>query len=484
MPSDIQTSINSPLSVMVRGIYATALTKIFLDNGIPVSNPSRVIQERFGDVFSLEPPKAMVLHNKNMNSLLVQGEKELVEKVVEILRKELKFSAYIRKWSVRPIYKMKILSKEGGLYKVEINGETYELFSRRKYTEGDYTLGSPVGSLQSKVLSDEVSIQGKYVVVYLKEGEVKFGKAIKSQKEDLEKLMSMLDRANLEIFVKDSAEKADLTEVLEETQNCVNRALEIIKKAEKIDTGLVDDGEYYYEILISLPDMLKLDEVRSLVVPTISYHHLIKSMGDAKYSYIVDLLEKGGAPREVGKYLYKGIIKSSKEKTGGPGIILHRKLSGEVHVMRGFVRKFDENTIEIGRFIKSSGTYDGLNVPREPGDYVITTIPMNRWWLRHEYYSSKGVLKGIYYNVNTPPEVLANAIRYIDLEVDVVLWPTGEYKVIEMEELESAYDMGIVSEEMILNARKAIKEIEEDIKKVMKEKMEKKEVEDMDYFVK
>ena len=138
--------------------------------------------------------------------------------------------------------------------------------------------------------------------------------------------------------------------------------------------------------------------------------------------------------------------------------------------MRGFVRRFEDTFIEIGRFIKSSGMYDGLEVPREPGDYVITTIPIGKWWLRHEYYSSKGELKGVYYNVNTPPEILANAIRYVDLEVDVVLWPDGKYKIIDLEELESAYDMGIISETLMEKAKKAITEIENDIKNFCQER--------------
>jgi len=468
MSSNEQSTSALP-AVMIRGIYATALTKIFLDRGIPISNPSRVIQERFGDVFSAEPPKVAIFHNKNLNNLIVQGDKSSIEVIIDILKSELKLSAYIKKWSIRPIYKCRVIGKEKGLYKVEISGDTYELLSKREYNEGDYVLGSPIGSLQSGVLSDEVAIHGKYVTVYLKEGKVKFARTIRTQKDDLEKLMSMLDRANLEIFVKESAEKADITEVLEETQRCVNRALEIIKKAEKTETGLVDEGEYHYEVLVSLPDMFRLDNIRASVVPTIMYHHVIKSMSDPKYSFIVDLLERGGSPRDVGKYLYKGILEMSKEKSGGPGTIVHRKLSGEVYTIRGFVRKFMSDFIEIGRFIKTSGMYDGLNVPREPGDYVITKIPLNKWWLRHEYYSSKGNLKGVYYNVNTPPEILSNIIRYIDLEVDVVLWPTGEYKIIEMEELENAYEMGVIGDDIITEAKNAIKEIEDDIVSFLKE---------------
>jgi len=54
-------------------------------------------------------------------------------------------------------------------------------------------------------------------------------------------------------------------------------------------------------------------------------------------------------------------------------------------------------------------------------------------------------------------------------KVDVVLWPTGEYKIIEMEELENAYEMGVIGDDIITEAKNAIKEIEDDIVSFLKE---------------
>ncbi|HEC96178.1 MAG TPA: hypothetical protein ENI59_00695, partial [Euryarchaeota archaeon] len=386
------------MTIMIRGIYATALTKILLDNNFPISNPSKKIQERFGDVFSMETPKANILHTKN--GIMITGDKEIIESVVSILKKYFPTSAYVKTWLTRPIYKGIIVGKDGPFYKVEVQGKTYNMASKREYSEGDIILGTIVGSEDAQLFSDDVYIQGKYVAVYLREGGIKLGKGIKSQREDLERLLSLMDRSNLEIFVKNSAENAEVTEVLEDVQECVNKAIRILSCAEKTETGLVGEGEYYYQIIFSLLDLLKLDEIRNSVVKTLKYHHLLKNIGK-NASYIVDVLESGDAPENVGEYVYKGILKVNWEKSGGPSLILHRKLTGEVYTMRGFPRKVEDELIVIERFIKTQGTYDGLNAPKEPGDYVLTHIYLNKWWLRHEYYSSDGKLKGIYYNINT-----------------------------------------------------------------------------------
>jgi len=451
------------MAIMIRGIYATALTKILIDNNIPVSQPSKKIQERFGDIFSMETPKAQISHTRN--GIMIAGEKEIIESVIKVLKKYFPASAFIKTWLTRPIYKGVIVGKEGPFYKVEVEGKTYNMASKREYSEGDVILGTIVGSGDVQLFSDDVYIQGRYVTVYLRKGGIKLSKGIRYQRENLEKLLSLMDRSNLEIFVKNSAENAEITDVLEDIQECVNKAIRILSSAEKTETGLVNEGEYYYQVIFSLPDLLKLDEIRNSVVKTLKYHHLLKNMG-REASYIVDVLEYGNSPEETGEYVYKGILKVNWEKSGGPSLLVHRKLTGEVYTMRGFPRKVESDVIIIERFIKSQGMYDGLNVPKEPGDYVLTHVYLNRWWLRHEYYSSDGKLKGIYYNINTPPEVFPNMIRYIDLEVDVVLWPNGEYKIIDMEELESAHNMGIVTEFVIENAKKAIKEIENNIKEL------------------
>ena len=100
---------------------------------------------------------------------------------------------------------------------------------------------------------------------------------------------------------------------------------------------------------------------------------------------------------------------SNEVKTLAPGSILTVKCSdGEIY---GVAK----------RVFRSRGIFDGLNIPKERGDYDIMEFSTNGYVLLHKYYSKNGVFKGIYVNINTPPEISCGKIRYYDLEIDVVM---------------------------------------------------------------
>jgi len=73
--------------VMVRGIYATALTQLFLTNGFSVTNPSREILERFGAKFNFSPAEVTITDKEDLQGVYVKGEAEKTDIVVELLRK-------------------------------------------------------------------------------------------------------------------------------------------------------------------------------------------------------------------------------------------------------------------------------------------------------------------------------------------------------------------------------------------------------------
>jgi predicted RNA-binding protein associated with RNAse of E/G family len=75
------------------------------------------------------------------------------------------------------------------------------------------------------------------------------------------------------------------------------------------------------------------------------------------------------------------------------------------------------------------------------------------YFIETRYYSHKGKLKGTYFNINTPVEVYTSEVRYIDLELDVVLFPDGSYKLLDLDKLEKAENKGTITMSMGMKAR-------------------------------
>ncbi|MDW8103257.1 MAG: DUF402 domain-containing protein [Anaerolineae bacterium] len=103
----------------------------------------------------------------------------------------------------------------------------------------------------------------------------------------------------------------------------------------------------------------------------------------------------------------------------------------------------EEGLIILRRWrYKGRGQYDGLNLPKEEGDYALTEVKEGSRILKHTYFGREGNLKGEFFNINTPVELYPGFIRYVDLEVDVVRWPDGQVRVVDEEELQKVVSRG------------------------------------------
>ena len=77
----------------------------------------------------------------------------------------------------------------------------------------------------------------------------------------------------------------------------------------------------------------------------------------------------------------------------------------------------------------------------DPGDSVVQYFPRNEWFYIQEYLDPAGQLKGWYCNIAAPPLVEGSTITVKDLIVDVFVWPSRSYRVLDMEELEERKSM-------------------------------------------
>src|SRR5215212_6632102 len=76
-------------SAQIRGIYATALTSLLLDLGVPIANPSPAIQERLAIVASSDSPAVLVKDRPYRQGVTLHGNEPDLRVLLEILRSAL-----------------------------------------------------------------------------------------------------------------------------------------------------------------------------------------------------------------------------------------------------------------------------------------------------------------------------------------------------------------------------------------------------------
>lgn len=110
--------------------------------------------------------------------------------------------------------------------------------------------------------------------------------------------------------------------------------------------------------------------------------------------------------------------------------------------MRGTIVGWDGELLTVERQFSAGGRYDSLNAPKLAGDWGTIEVRQGSRLLRRAYYRQDGSLIGELFNVQTPAEIRADAVRYVDLEVDVMRMPDGSVTVVDEADLEEAVRMG------------------------------------------
>ncbi|MEM3622296.1 MAG: ribonuclease E/G [Candidatus Bathyarchaeia archaeon] len=440
----------------VRGIYTTALTKLLLDHGFEIVNPSLTIKRRFGLQDNFAPPDLKIKDRYDMQGVRVLGTFEAINKFHSLL--QFSFEDVItRKWlvSVDGIYKGKVVdSDEYGVYVDIGNG----IVGRVPKSEIAYANEKQltvqverkrIGAKQP-LLTTNLKIVGNYAILAQNS---KVGVSLKIR--DLQK------RAELYALGKHLAPNGWGIIWRETSENQQREALEneIKMLAEKVEAlkekmasaeapALLVDGLYFMDVEFPYFSKKAMDKLRASAAPTLDGHHFFKSCG-GKVSSALEmaekLLEEGEAREKVEKSFKEQILYEFPEE-GSVVDIEHVKLSGIVfHLGQATVEAVNDKELKYKRTMRSNGFYDGLGIKKEAGDTALSETRLGEWHILTKYFSFDGELKGTYVNLNTPVEVYPHAIRYVDLEVDVCMKPNGLAKILDLEKLEKALERGFIS---------------------------------------
>ncbi|MHC1600932.1 MAG: DUF402 domain-containing protein, partial [Candidatus Nezhaarchaeales archaeon] len=419
-------SVEQP-SVMVRGIYTTALVKLLLDNGFRIARPSMTTANRFGLKNASKDWDARIRDHVSKRAIIIEGPR--AKEVVDVLIRELPDATLKSEKLGCEVYKGVVEKVDERISYVNY-GERIGLLPER-LVEGQEVIVSPsrndIGKNGYTYLTKRIRVVGRYADL-IKDGWVSTPRGMPpATANELMSLGHLLKPPDWGIQWKKEAANADTSELIEEVQRLKEEAAKIMQRACEVKAPcLIYEPPTYYVVAIPYSSKKRLDELRGLVVTTMPNHHMIKSWG-RRYAYAVDVIEKlmSISGPEIGN-IASNVILHDVIKQGSKISIDHVKPDGTVYKLTpGVVEEFDKEsmTITLRRKFKGGGVYDGLGVPKEHGDYGISIYRLGSPISKTTYYSEKGELKGIYVNISTPVEVAPRKIRYIDLEVDVVAKP-------------------------------------------------------------
>jgi hypothetical protein len=459
----------------VRGIYSTALTKLLIDNGFEIVQPSMRIRERFNLEGVHKPPDLVINDRRNRQGVHVRGKAEPVDIFCLVLRSHLD-DVVIRRWAFTL----------GGIYK--------GLIERKKTVANNFlvNIGPATGSLGvnevpnaetrqvvvqvrralrsgKPLLTTNLTLPGRYVVLTSKPV-VKVSKRLLDfeERSRLLKLGEELASSKWGLLWRRTAANQPEAVLKAEFSALLRSGEALLKRAEEAEApALLQEGFHLVNVEFPALSKAKLDKVRGEVTPTIRGHHLYKAWG-GKVSAAVDMAERllrKGCNHSSVKEIFEQAVEREYPTAGALIEIEHTKLDGKVFRLgRALVQSIEYkgshvSFLKVRRDFKVKGIYDGLKTPKEPGDHAITEMEIGEWCLKTRYFSREGRLKGVYVNLNTPVELYPHSVRYVDLEVDVCMWPDGRVEVLDEGKLEKALAEGLVGERLVEVVRKKVKEV-------------------------
>jgi hypothetical protein len=455
-------------TVRVRGIYATALTRLLRSTDATVVGASAPIRRRFDGDFEDGPAAVSVDTTANRLGVGVSGDPEGVDWTADRLggvgRDSLPVDAAAPAGSV---FEATVGDTLGGGVVVDLgDAEGYLPFDAADdYVEtGDHVRvqvrdPAPPWVDRRTELGTGIEVGGGLVTLSRGESGVSAaaGRERSTELARTTELLSVAVPDGWGIRWEHAATEADM--------GAMESALaSAAAAASDLDAALADapvDPERPYRIAspgatrwvrFGRESRFALDSTRREVTATMPGHHRIKAAHESA-STAVDFVEAVAAPD--GEFPFEAVTDQFGPAAGDRVGIAHGKPDGRAFSLgRAEVTALEPGgKVRLRREIRGSGEYDALGTPREAGDEAITRIEEGRWWYPTVYRGTEGTHKGTYVNVCTPVEVFPDAVRYVDLHVDVVKRPDGEVERVDDDELDRAVAAGTVPAPLAEKAR-------------------------------
>jgi Ribonuclease G/E len=451
--------------VRVRGIYSTALTRRLLDAGFDVVDASPPIRERFDADFGTEPYDVDVAMTPDRQGVSVSGPPEDADEVVELLA-ETGVDTFV--WpdrAARGAVFNAVVERTvsgGAIVALADDHEGYLPFDAadQHVEEGDHLRvqvhePNPWWHRDRPVVGTQLRAIGGLADLKRGVDSLVAGTPDGSHEHELARTTELLATdvpENWGVYWHYAAEDASM--------DTLGDALTgLVRRANQLEEALADaprpSERAPYRVVapertvwtwFGRESRFTLDDARREVTATMPGHHRIKASHE-EASGAVDFAESLGV--ETGSFPFGAVTAQFGPAEGDLVAIQHGKPDGRrITIGRGEVveRDVEKQRVTVRREMSPGGAYDALGVERERGDVATTRFVEGRWWYPTVYKGTDGHVKGTYLNVSTPVEVFPDAVRYVDLHVDVVKHADGTVELVDEAELEECVDCGLVNE--------------------------------------
>ncbi|WP_224447885.1 DUF402 domain-containing protein [Haloprofundus salilacus] len=461
------------MNVRVRGIYTTALTRLFLDAGDDVVQASPPIQRRFDADFEAETHDVAVATTDDRQGVGVSGDEAAVERACARLRAvAVDAFAWTDPAPEGAVFDGRVTDTLGGGAVVDL-GETDGYLPYRnaddRVENGDtvrvqVTSSTPPWDDDRPRLDTELRAHDGLVTLVPGQEGTTVATHDDAAGRELAGMTDLLDPDVPEgwgIRWRHSATEADMTALHEALDGASKRARALDATLDDPigDPGVVAPVAGAW-VWFGRESRFALDDLRRKVSTTMPGHHRTKAAANAA-SAGVDLAEALCEFRE-GEFPF-GVVADQFGPVEGDSVSIgHGKPDGRLITLGSgeVVERDDEGTVAVERTISGGGRYDALGTRREAGDTALTKFREGRWWYPTVYRGADGERKGTYVNVCTPVECFPDEIRYVDLHVDVVKHPNGRVERVDDDELDAAVEAGHVSEELAEKTRQVASSLE------------------------
>ena len=453
--------------VRVRGIYSTALTRRLLDAGFDVVDASPPIRERFDADFAAAEYDVDVSMTPDRQGVGVSGRPEHADDVLDVVGNT-GIDTFV--WPDRAargaIFNAVVerTIRGGAVVALADDHEGYLPFDAadQHVEEGDHVRvqvhdPNPWWLDDRPVVGTDLRAIGGLASLERGVDALVAGTPDGSRNHELARTTELLtpdvpDQWGVQWhYAADGASMDALGDALDDLISLANRLEEAISDAPSpSDTApyRVAAPERTVWAWFGRDSRFALDDARRAVTETMDGHHRIKAGSEAA-SGAVDFAEALGASTDGFPF---GAVTDQFGPTEGDLVAIeHGKPDGRLITLgRGEVtdRDRDAGRVTVRREMSPGGAYDALGVERERGDVATTRFTEGNWWYPTVYKGTDGHVKGTYLNVSTPVEVFPDAVRYVDLHVDVVKHADGTVEVADEDELQECVDAGLVSEEL------------------------------------